>query len=131
MPGLVDEAEHILRWIRDEISPDTYVNIMVSSLARGATAYCWAAGSRLSVLQIWICDLIWTQEQYRPTHIVGKGERRSRQQGLEKYPEIDRAVSQEEVRQVREYARSIGLWRFEEPPQHETAAVAAATDQRH
>jgi putative pyruvate formate lyase activating enzyme len=28
MPGHVDEAAEIFRWLHDELSPDTYVNIM-------------------------------------------------------------------------------------------------------
>ncbi|MBI4513996.1 MAG: radical SAM protein, partial [Gemmatimonadetes bacterium] len=28
MPGALDETEAILRWIRDELGPDTYVNVM-------------------------------------------------------------------------------------------------------
>ncbi len=28
MPGMTDDAAHIMRWLADEISPDTYVNLM-------------------------------------------------------------------------------------------------------
>ncbi|MHC4067650.1 MAG: radical SAM protein, partial [Planctomycetota bacterium] len=28
MPGMVDESRQIFRWLADEISPDTFVNIM-------------------------------------------------------------------------------------------------------
>jgi len=28
MPGLGDESEAIFRWLADEVSPDTFVNIM-------------------------------------------------------------------------------------------------------
>jgi putative pyruvate formate lyase activating enzyme len=28
MPGLVEETVQILRWLAEEISPDTYVNLM-------------------------------------------------------------------------------------------------------
>ncbi len=52
-------------------------------------------------------------EQYRPEFTVGKGEQRSRT-GFTRYEEIDRPVSDSEVHGVIEYARKMGLWRFEE-----------------
>lgn len=62
-------------------------------------------------------------EQYRPTHLVGKGELWARKgfKGVMKYEEIDRPATREEVGELRQYAASIGLWRFEEPPRYEQA----------
>ena len=52
-------------------------------------------------------------EQYRPTFIVGKGEKRARH-GFTKYEEIDRPINDSEYDQVRLHARNEGLWRFED-----------------
>ena len=52
-------------------------------------------------------------EQYRPEFTVGKGERRARA-GFTKYEEIDRPAASSEVEELREFARSVGLWRFED-----------------
>lgn len=57
-------------------------------------------------------------EQYRPHHLVGKGEIRARG-GVTTYPEIDRPVQREEVAELRRHAEEVGLWRFEEPPRWE------------
>jgi uncharacterized Fe-S radical SAM superfamily protein PflX len=62
-------------------------------------------------------------EQYSPRHLVGSGEHRSRD-GWTSYKEINRPVSSEEVQQLRQYARSIGLWRFEEAPRYEAGEMA-------
>lgn len=52
-------------------------------------------------------------EQYRPTFKVGQGEHRARL-GFTKYKDIDRPVHSEEMEEVQDYAREIGLWRFED-----------------
>eukprot|EP00882_Tetradesmus_deserticola_P028777 GHRQ01032064.1.p1 GENE.GHRQ01032064.1~~GHRQ01032064.1.p1 ORF type:complete len:145 (+),score=23.92 GHRQ01032064.1:655-1089(+) len=62
-------------------------------------------------------------EQYAPRHLVGSGEQRSRQ-GWTSYNEINRPVRSDEVQQLRDYARSIGLWRFEEAPRYEAGEMA-------
>ncbi|WIA40873.1 hypothetical protein OEZ86_004539 [Tetradesmus obliquus] len=62
-------------------------------------------------------------EQYSPRHLVGSGEQRSRQ-GWDSYEDINRPVSSDEVQQLRQYARSIGLWRFEEAPRYEAGEMA-------
>lgn len=71
MPGYVENAKSILKFIHKEISPDTYVNIM---------------------------------GQYTPYYKAVSEDR---------YDEINRRVSQEEYREVIEYARSLGLSRIE------------------
>jgi len=80
MPGMADEGKSIVRWIAEELSKDTYVNIM---------------------------------EQYRPAFTVGKGEQRARS-GFTTYEEIDRPVTEREADEVKRYAASVGLWRFED-----------------
>jgi len=61
-------------------------------------------------------------EQYVPRYLVGQGEQRSRE-GWVKYEEIGRRADSE-VQQLKSYARSIGLWRFEEMAQWETGELA-------
>lgn len=62
-------------------------------------------------------------EQYSPRHLVGTGEQRSRF-GFVKYDEIDRQVTSAEMLELRDYARNIGLWRFEEAPRYEATELA-------
>lgn len=61
-------------------------------------------------------------EQYVPRYLVGQGEQRSRE-GWVTYDEIGRRADAEVV-QLKEYARSIGLWRFEEMAKWETGELA-------
>lgn len=64
-------------------------------------------------------------EQYQPRYLVGEGEQRSRE-GFVKYEEIGRrADSVREVEALQDYARSIGLWRFEEMAAWETGELCA------
>ena len=52
-------------------------------------------------------------EQYRPTFVVGKGEKRARH-GFTKYEEIDRPIESSEHDEIRMHAMQEGLWRFED-----------------
>ena len=52
-------------------------------------------------------------EQYRPTFVVGKGEKRARH-GFTKYEEIDRPIESTEHDEIRIHAMQEGLWRFED-----------------
>lgn len=61
-------------------------------------------------------------EQYVPRYLVGQGEQRSRG-GWETYEEIKRRADSE-VKELQAYARSMGLWRFEEMAQWETGELA-------
>ncbi len=72
MPGQTDEAAAILSWLAENISPDTYVNIM---------------------------------GQYRPEHRV---------LGADRYADIGRRPSSEEMRAAYRAAANAGLWRFDE-----------------
>ncbi|KAK0641572.1 radical SAM superfamily protein [Cercophora newfieldiana] len=57
-------------------------------------------------------------EQYRPDAYVGRTKRGS--SGDEKrYPDINRAVSTQEISAVRKAAEQAGLWRFCDPPKHD------------
>jgi putative pyruvate formate lyase activating enzyme len=70
MPGLGAETAAIMRWLADELSPDTFVNLMA---------------------------------QYRPDHRVP---------GTDRYGDIDRRVTPEEMASARGAAEEAGLWRF-------------------
>lgn len=61
-------------------------------------------------------------EQYVPRYLVGKGEQRSRG-GWVTYEELGRSAGPE-VQALTSYARSIGLWRFEEMAAWETGELA-------
>ncbi len=71
MPGLLGESAAIFSWLANELSPDTYVNVMA---------------------------------QYRPDHRVGRSER---------YADINRRPTLEEIDNAYEAARRAGLWRFD------------------
>lgn len=62
-------------------------------------------------------------EQYVPRYLVGQGEQRSRE-GWVTYEEIGQRTAEAEVAALREYARSIGLWRFEEMSAWESGELA-------
>lgn len=92
MPGKEDEGREIMRWLAENVSKDLYVHIM---------------------------------EQYHPDAHVGKkrrGTRRVRMGEAEgegetgqeevRYPEINRAVRDDELSSVRDAAVKAGLWRF-------------------
>ena len=109
MPGLEDEGQDIMKWLADNISRDTFVNIM---------------------------------EQYHPDAHVGKPKRASTglpsqhsnsttksveisavpsgHEGVSavRYEEINRPVSHDEISNVTRAARSAGLWRFCDAPEH-------------
>lgn len=71
MPGDVAGTGEIMRFLAEELSPDTFVNMM---------------------------------GQYRPAHKVGG----------DKYPEINKPISGEEMRRAYEEAKNAGIWRFDQ-----------------
>ncbi|KAI1192664.1 hypothetical protein F5X97DRAFT_329399 [Nemania serpens] len=99
MPGLGDDTREIMRFVAESVSRDTFVNIM---------------------------------EQYRPDAHVRKPRRGPRRKGggdVEggreeesardvRYAEINRAVTA-----VRKAAEAVGLWRFCDPPRHDSFAI--------
>jgi hypothetical protein len=62
-------------------------------------------------------------EQYLPRHLVGTGEQRSRG-GFTAYEEIGQRPGDAAVQALRDYARSIGLWRFEDMAAWEAGELA-------
>ncbi|OQE27834.1 hypothetical protein PENSTE_c004G04574 [Penicillium steckii] len=98
MPGKENEGEEIMRWLGENLSKDLYVHIM---------------------------------EQYHPDAHVGKKRRVTRRvktadQGEDtkeeiRYGEINRAVRDEELSSVRDAAVKVGLWRFCEPNENNSA----------
>jgi putative pyruvate formate lyase activating enzyme len=71
MPGSIAGTGEIMRFLAQELSPDTYLNLM---------------------------------DQYRPAGRVNE----------EKFEEINRRVTVNELRSALEQAREVGLWRFDE-----------------
>jgi putative pyruvate formate lyase activating enzyme len=71
MPGEIAGTGEIMRFLADEVSEDTYVNIM---------------------------------EQYHPAGRVNS----------EKFEEINRRVSGNELKEALDQAKEAGLWRFDE-----------------
>ena len=106
MPGCQDEGKQIVRWLAGNISRDLYLHVM---------------------------------EQYHPRAHVGKEKRgrvRRRYDAVTegdksdvepaaaevtkevRYPDLNRAVSSEDVEAVKSAARDAGLWRFVEVSEH-------------
>lgn len=95
MPGLEAESKKIMEFLAEEVSTDCFVNIM---------------------------------EQYHPDAHVGKPRRKTsggkdeeaeRSGGSHdevRYPDINRAVTNDEISSVRKAAEAAGLWRFCDPP---------------
>lgn len=104
MPGLEAESAEIVRWIADEVSKDTFVNIM--------DQYRPAAN-------------VGKAKRRKPpppaappppaTEGAGDGEPES---GEVRYADINRAITQDELSSVRKAAEAAGLWRFCDPPRH-------------
>ncbi|EYE96652.1 putative pyruvate formate lyase activating enzyme [Aspergillus ruber CBS 135680] len=93
MPGKEDEGREIMRWLAENVSKDLYVHIM---------------------------------EQYHPDAHVGKKRRvlKNTQDGKReevRYAEINRAVKDEELGNVRDAAVAAGLWRFCEVDENSSA----------
>jgi len=66
-------------------------------------------------------------EQYHPKYLVGKGEQRSCT-GWTDYSEIGERPESQVVEEVRDYAKSLGLWRFEEPPRYEFVGAGSSSE---
>lgn len=96
MPGKEAEGAQIMRFLASEVSKDCFVNIM---------------------------------EQYHPDAHVGKTKKRRGGAPADgkpeevRYQEINRAVTDQEVSEVRKAAMDAGLWRFNDPPRHEGFAI--------
>ncbi|KAI0444787.1 hypothetical protein F4803DRAFT_560638 [Xylaria telfairii] len=97
MPGQEDEAREIVKFLAENVSRDTFVNIMEQ--------YRPAAH-------------VGKPKRRR------KGEGGEDGAGNDvRYPEINRAVTSGEVSAVRKAAEAVGLWRFCDPPRHDGFAI--------
>jgi putative pyruvate formate lyase activating enzyme len=104
MPGQEDEAKEIVTFIAENVSRDTYVNIMEQYRPDAHVG--------------------------KPRRRTGKkgtgaedGEAEREGEGDVRYAEINRAVTADEVSAVRKAAEAVGLWRFCDPPRHDGFAI--------
>ncbi|KAI0459688.1 hypothetical protein F5B21DRAFT_251929 [Xylaria acuta] len=101
MPGQGDEAREIVRFIADDVSRDTFVNIM----------------------EQYRPDAHVGKPPKRKRKGEGEGEESAGDGGDVRYAEINRAVTSDEVSAVRKAAEAVGLWRFCDPPRHDGFAI--------
>ncbi|KAI8630577.1 pyruvate formate lyase activating enzyme [Xylariaceae sp. FL1651] len=109
MPGHEHEAREIVRFIAEQVSRDTFVNIMEQyrpDAHVGKPKKRRARGKG--------ADADADEE--------GEGEGRP-DAGDVRYAEINRAVTADEVSAVRKAAEAVGLWRFCDPPRHDGFAI--------
>ncbi|KAI8951042.1 hypothetical protein F4801DRAFT_306228 [Xylaria longipes] len=100
MPGQEDEAREIVRFIAENVSRDTFVNIMEQYRPDAHVG--------------------------KPTRRRAKKKDDGTDEGAEsdvRYAEINRAVTADEVSAVRKAAEAVGLWRFCDPPRHDGFAI--------
>ncbi|KAI0490117.1 hypothetical protein F4859DRAFT_509694 [Xylaria cf. heliscus] len=110
MPGHEHEAAEIVRFIAEQVSRDTFVNIMeqyhpdahVGKPARRRARRRKEGGDG-------------DGDGDKGGDATGDGEVR--------YAEINRAVTSDEVSAVRKAAEAVGLWRFCDPPGHDGFAI--------
>jgi len=104
MPGQTDESREIFRWLADEISTDTYVNIM------GQYRPAYEVGSIADANKK-------TAPRYDVGSIADTGKptaATNNAPAAPRYEEINRAPHASEMHAVYETARHAGLWRFDE-----------------
>ena len=147
MPGQGGEARAILEWVAAKLGADTFVNLMeqVCVCARGVGVGVggWVGGGGKAASAFWggggdcsrrAPSLTPTHHpntrpsypltKYHANHLVGKGELRSRG-GFTLYDEIGARPPTSDVEALRAYARSLGLWRFDEAPRYEAGGGTA------
>lgn len=88
MPGKEEEGAEIMRWLAENTSKDTFVNIMEQY---HPDAYVGKKNRTIS---------------------------KKDEDGEVRYAEINRKVEKEEISSVMDTARKAGLWRFNEPARH-------------
>ncbi|RYP01059.1 hypothetical protein DL763_000480 [Monosporascus cannonballus] len=96
MPGKEAEGERIMRFLAEDVSRDTFVNIMEQYRPDAHVG--------------------------KPKRRAGaKKDGDSEVEGAEdvRYADINRPVTREEISVVRKAAEAAGLWRFCDPPKHE------------
>ncbi|KAL8381205.1 hypothetical protein RB595_005472 [Gaeumannomyces hyphopodioides] len=116
MPGLEAESAQIMRWIADEVSKDTFVNIMdqyrpaanVGKAKRMRPAAAAAAAPSVDA---------GAQTVLAPSATEGPGDGKPGS-GEVRYADINRAITEGELSSVRKAAEAAGLWRFCDPPRH-------------
>ncbi|KAI0549105.1 hypothetical protein F4679DRAFT_584899 [Xylaria curta] len=103
MPGQEDEAREIVKFIAENVSRDTFVNIMEQYRPDAHVG--------------------------KPTRRRAKRKDDSAEEvgedagGDVRYAEINRAATSDEVSAVRKAAEAVGLWRFCDPPGHDGFAI--------
>lgn len=109
MPGLEDEGQEIVKWLADNISRDLFVNIMEQYHPDAHVGKPKRASAGLL-----------SQDSNSTTKRVETGAIHSRQERdpAVRYDEINRPITQEEISNVTRAARSAGLWRFCDVPEH-------------
>lgn len=92
MPGFEDEGAEIMRFLANEVSRDTFVNIMEQYHPDAHVG--------------------------KPKKRGDSSDRAANNPTETRYAEINRPVSMDEVSAVRTAAERAGLWRFCDPPKH-------------
>ncbi|KAH8889752.1 radical SAM superfamily protein [Thozetella sp. PMI_491] len=100
MPGCEEEGAQIMRYVAEEVSRDTFVNIMEQY---HPDAYVGKPRRTSS------------KGGSSPDGDAAAGVSKREEK---RYAEINRAISSEELSTVRQAAENAGLWRFSDPPKH-------------
>ncbi|RWA08241.1 hypothetical protein EKO27_g6865 [Xylaria grammica] len=103
MPGQEDEAQEIVKFIAENVSRDTFINIMEQYRPN---AHVGKPKRRAR----------------KKADGAEDGEGEESGEGV-RYAEINRAVTTHEVSAVRKAAEAVGLWRFCDPPRHDGFAM--------
>ncbi|GAW10936.1 hypothetical protein ANO14919_002740 [Xylariales sp. No.14919] len=103
MPGQEDEAQEIVKFIAENVSRDTFINIMEQYRPN---AHVGKPKRRAR----------------KKADDAEDGEGEGSGEGV-RYAEINRAVTTHEVSAVRKAAEAVGLWRFCDPPRHDGFAM--------
>lgn len=109
MPGKEVEGARIMKFLAEEVSRDTFVNIMeqyrpdahVGKPKRSKKSRQTGEASQIG-----------------PASVGGHSQKEE-----VRYADINRAVTEEEVGFVRKAAEAAGLWRFNDPPRHDGFAI--------
>ncbi|RYP61562.1 hypothetical protein DL771_010083 [Monosporascus sp. 5C6A] len=100
MPGKEAEGERIMRFLAEDVSRDTFVNIMEQYRPDAHVGKPKRRGGAKK-----------------------DGDSEVEEVGDVRYADINRPVTREEISVVRKAAEAVGLWRFCDPPKHEGFAI--------
>ncbi|KAI1268751.1 hypothetical protein F5Y18DRAFT_372251 [Xylariaceae sp. FL1019] len=103
MPGQEEEAKSIFKFLSENVSRDTFVNIMEQYRPDAHVGKPKRRAKR--------------KEDRAPA------EEPEEANGEVRYAEINRPVTKHEVSAVRQAAEAVGLWRFCDPPKHDGFAI--------